>query len=149
MSSFHVVIISIFTCILRHYMGEELDSLNQRDLQNLEQQLAIALKNIRFRKNQLLYESISELQRKEKALQEQNYMLAKQIKEKEKEMVQQPHWDQQNHGNNMPTFSMASQLPCLNINGAYEGVATEDGRINGLDLNMDSLYSCHLGCFPA
>ncbi|CAA3001055.1 truncated transcription factor CAULIFLOWER A-like [Olea europaea var. sylvestris] len=133
----------------RHYMGEELHSLSQRDLQNLEQQLAIALKNIRSRKNQLLYESISELQRKEKALQEQNYMLAKQIKEKEKEMVQQPHWDQQNHGNNMPTFLMASQLPCLNINGAYEGVATEDGRINGLDLNMDSLYSCHLGCFPA
>ncbi|CAI9761821.1 unnamed protein product [Fraxinus pennsylvanica] len=133
----------------RHYMGEDLDSISLRDLQNLEQQLEIALKNIRSRKNQLWYESISELQRKEKAIQEQNYMLAKQIKEKEKEMVQQPPWEQQNHGNNMPTFSMASQLPCLNISGAYEEEATEDGRINGLDLNMDSLYSCHLGCFPA
>lgn len=133
----------------RHYMGEDLDSISLRDLQNLEQQLEIALKNIRSRKNQLLYESISELQRKEKAIQEQNYMLAKQIKEKEKEMVQQPSCEQQNHGNNMPTFSMSSQLPCLNISGAYEGEATEDGRINGLDLNMDSLYSCHLGCFPA
>ncbi|KAL2484711.1 Floral homeotic protein APETALA 1 [Abeliophyllum distichum] len=133
----------------RHYMGEDLDSISLRDLQNLEQQHEIALKNIRSRKNQLLYESISELQRKEKAIQEHNYMLGKKIKEKEMEMAQQPHWDQQNHGNNMPAFLMASQLPCLNISGAYEGEATEDGRINGLDLNLDALYSCHLGCFPA
>ncbi|PPS09385.1 hypothetical protein GOBAR_AA11259 [Gossypium barbadense] len=62
----------------RHYMGEELESLSLKELQNLEQQLDTALKLIRSKKNQLMYESISELQRKEKAIQEQNTMLAKQ-----------------------------------------------------------------------
>nr|URN82076.1 K-box region and MADS-box transcription factor family protein AP1-a2 [Osmanthus fragrans] len=47
-----------------HYMGENLDSMSLKDLQNLEQQIDNALKNIRSRKNQLLHESISEMQRK-------------------------------------------------------------------------------------
>ncbi|PHU02227.1 hypothetical protein BC332_27478 [Capsicum chinense] len=34
----------------RHYMGEDLDSMNLKDLQNLEQQLDSALKLIRSRK---------------------------------------------------------------------------------------------------
>ncbi|KAI3467215.1 hypothetical protein Pfo_023878 [Paulownia fortunei] len=136
----------------RHYMGEDLDSMSLKDLQNLEQQLDTALKNIRSRKNQLLYDSISELQQKEKAIQEQNSMLTTQIKEKEQGMAQQPQWEQQNHGPNAPPppppppFLMAPQFPCLNIGGAYEGEAME-ARRNELDLTLDSLYSCHLGCF--
>ncbi|RVX02730.1 Floral homeotic protein APETALA 1 A [Vitis vinifera] len=50
----------------RHFLGEDLDSLSLKELQNLEQQLDTALKHIRSRKNQLMYESISELQRKDK-----------------------------------------------------------------------------------
>lgn len=34
----------------RQYMGEDLDSMNLRDLQNLEQQLDTSLKHIRTRK---------------------------------------------------------------------------------------------------
>ncbi|KAL2233492.1 UNVERIFIED_CONTAM: Agamous-like MADS-box protein AP1 [Sesamum indicum] len=147
----------------RHYMGEDLKSISMKDLQNLEQQLDTALKNIRSRKNQLLYDSISELQRKEKAIQEQNSMLAKKIKEKEKEMGQQTQWVQQNHCTNAPPlpplqpppppppqFLMAPhhQLPCLNIGGGTYEEATE-ARRNELDLTLDSLYSCHLGCFAA
>ncbi|KAK0588334.1 hypothetical protein LWI29_038248 [Acer saccharum] len=49
----------------RHYMGEELDSLNLKELQSLEQQqLDSALKHIRTRKNQLMFESISNLKKK-------------------------------------------------------------------------------------
>ncbi|KAL0396894.1 UNVERIFIED_CONTAM: Agamous-like MADS-box protein AP1 [Sesamum calycinum] len=144
----------------RHYMGEDLDSMSLKDLQNLEQQLDTALKNIRSRKNQLLYDSISELQRKEKAIQEENSMLSKQIKEKEHEIGQQPEWEHQNPGPSAPQmpppppppFLMATphQLPALNIGGGYVGEATETGtRNNELDLTLDSLYSCHLGCFAA
>ncbi|KAA8529307.1 hypothetical protein F0562_033894 [Nyssa sinensis] len=61
----------------RHYMGEDLQSLSLKELQNLEQQLDTSLKRIRSRNNQLVYESISELQKKEKAIQEQNSMLSK------------------------------------------------------------------------
>ncbi|XP_051146202.1 truncated transcription factor CAULIFLOWER A-like [Andrographis paniculata] len=147
----------------RHYMGEDLDSMSLKDLQNLEQQLDSAIKNIRSRKNQLLYDSIYELQQKEKAIQEQNSMLEKQIKDKQKEAVavQQPHcnWEPQpDCGHPVPArppapFLIPHQLPCLNIGGTGgydEGEATEASRRNNeLDLTLDSLYSCNLGCFAA
>nr|ASM90855.1 AP1 [Lonicera macranthoides] len=131
----------------RHYIGEDLDSLSLKDLQNLEQQLDTALKRIRSHKNQLMYESISELQRKERAIQEQNSALSKKIKEKEKTMAEQAYWDQQNHAPNSPSFLLPQPLPFLNIGaGAYQGEALEERR-NVLDLTLESLVSCHLGCF--
>lgn len=133
----------------RQYMGEDLDSMNLRDLQNLEQQLDTALKHIRTRKNQLMYESISELQRKEKAIQEQNNMLSKKIKEKEKIMTQQAvQWEHQNHVTTTSTPFLLPQPfpPCLNVSATFEGETAEMGR-NELDLTLDSLYPCHLGCF--
>ncbi|KAJ6322291.1 hypothetical protein OIU77_012207 [Salix suchowensis] len=63
----------------RHYLGEDLDSVSLKELQNLEQQIDTALKHIRARKNHLMYQSISELQIKERALREQNNMLVKQV----------------------------------------------------------------------
>ncbi|GMQ10999.1 hypothetical protein CsSME_00053786 [Camellia sinensis var. sinensis] len=48
----------------RHFMGEDLDTLSVKELQSLEHQLDSALKHIRSRKNQLMNESISELQKK-------------------------------------------------------------------------------------
>ncbi|XP_038994241.1 agamous-like MADS-box protein AP1 [Hibiscus syriacus] len=137
----------------RHYMGEELDSLSLKELQNLEQQLDTALKLIRSKKNQLMYESISELQRKEKAIQEHNTMLAKQIKEREKTVAQQQQqqqsqWGQQDHGLNSSSFLLPQPPPCLNIGGTYQEEATEMRR-NELDLTLEPIYSCHLGCFAA
>ncbi|PON46441.1 MADS-box transcription factor [Parasponia andersonii] len=79
----------------KHFMGEELDSLTLKELQSLEQQLDSALKHVRTRKNQVMYESISELQKKDKALQEQNNLLSKKIKEKEKDLARQALLNQQ------------------------------------------------------
>nr|WAO97430.1 MADS-box transcription factor 27 [Lonicera japonica] len=132
----------------RHYMGEDLDTLSLKEIQNLEQQLDSALKHIRSRKNQLMYESISELQKKERAIQEQNSMLTKKIKEKEKTVAQQAEWEQQNNGPNSSPFLLQQQLPCLNIGGNYQGQAEEERR-NDLDLTLEPLFSCHLGCFAA
>ncbi|OAY50142.1 agamous-like MADS-box protein AP1 [Manihot esculenta] len=133
----------------RHYMGEDIESLSLKELQNLEQQLDTALKHIRARKNQLMYESISELQKKEKAIQEQNSMLTKQIKEKEKAVAQQALWEQHNHGTNMSPFLLPQPpLPCLNIGVNYQEEAPEVRR-NELDLTLEPLYSCHLGCFTS
>ncbi|XP_051145109.1 truncated transcription factor CAULIFLOWER A-like isoform X2 [Andrographis paniculata] len=142
----------------RHYMGEELENMSSKDLQNLEQQLDTALKNIRSRKNQLLHDSIVELQKKEKAIQEQNRMLEKKIKEKEMERQQQTQWEQpqHNHCSNAPqalvslpptppSFLMPSELSTLNINGG--GAYGDQARRNELDLTLDSLYSPHMGCF--
>ncbi|KAJ9140579.1 hypothetical protein P3X46_031211 [Hevea brasiliensis] len=97
----------------RHFMGRDLDTLSLKELQSLEQQIDSALKHIRSRKNQLMYESIAELQKKDKALQEQNNQLAKKVKEKEKEMAQQTQMEQQNHGVDSSTVTAQS----LNIRG--------------------------------
>uniref|UniRef100_M0ZLS1 Agamous-like MADS-box protein AGL8 homolog n=1 Tax=Solanum tuberosum TaxID=4113 RepID=M0ZLS1_SOLTU len=64
---------------IRHYMGQDLDPLSLRELQSIEQQIDTSLKRIRSRKNQLMHESISELQKKERALQEQNNLITKKV----------------------------------------------------------------------
>ncbi|KAM3384412.1 hypothetical protein ACQJBY_008825 [Aegilops geniculata] len=69
----------------RQLLGEQLDPLTTKELQQLEQQLDSSLKHIRSRKNQLLFESISELQKKEKSLKDQNGVLQKHLVETEKE----------------------------------------------------------------
>lgn len=131
----------------RHYMGEDLGSMSLKELQSLEQQLDTALKLIRTRRNQLMYESISELQKKEKVIQEQNNMLAKKIKEKEKIAAQQQaQWEHPNHHGVNPNYLLQQQLPTLNMGGNYREEAPEMGR-NELDLTLEPLYTCHLGCF--
>ncbi|CAN1311898.1 Agamous-like MADS-box protein AGL8 homolog [Linum perenne] len=79
---------------LKNYNGQDLDSLSLRELQNLEQQLDSALKHIRSRKNQLMYESISELQKK--------------VKEREKEITEQAQWEQQD-----PPSLVTQQTPAM------------------------------------
>jgi len=136
----------------RHYMGHDLDTLSMKEIHSLEQQLDVALKHIRTRKNQLMHESISELQKKEKAVQEQNNMLVKKIKERERSLAQEVQWQQQNqqnpHVNDPSNFLISSNLPSLNIGCSYQGeMAGEVGRASDLELTLEPLYSCHLGCF--
>ncbi|KAF8037462.1 hypothetical protein BT93_B0379 [Corymbia citriodora subsp. variegata] len=101
----------------RHFMGEDLDSLSLKDLQNLEQQLESALKHIRSRKNQLMHESISVLQKK--------------VKEKEKALAQQALWEQQDHALDSPII-LPHNVPSLDINGSYQ--ARHDGHDDGESL---------------
>ncbi|CAL5399237.1 unnamed protein product [Camellia sinensis] len=123
----------------RHYVGEDLDSLSLKELQNLEHQLDTALKHIRTRKNQLMHESISELQKKEKAIQEQNNMLVKKIKEKEKEktIAEQSQWEQQYHCPNSSSFLLPQQLPCLNIGLAH----IKEKNKKGGGMSLTSLWN--------
>lgn len=134
-------------------MGQDLDTLSMKEIQNLEQQLDTALKHIRSRKNQLMHESIAELQKKERAIQEQNNLLVKKIKEREKMITQEVQWHQQQqqqcqHGPPDPSSFLLSQpIPTLNMSGGYGG----EMRRNDLDLSLEpSLYpnNCNnLGCF--
>ncbi|KAF3619026.1 Agamous-like MADS-box protein AGL8 -like protein [Capsicum annuum] len=112
---------------IRHYMGQDLDPLSLRELQSLELQIDTSLKRIRSRKNQLMHESISELQKKEKALHEQNNLINKKLKEKEK--------TQPNSGQNSATFHVPPShshhqlVPNLSIGGAFGG--TREMNIDG------------------
>nr|ACX85614.1 AP1 [Juglans regia] len=107
-----------------HLMGEDLDSLSLKELQNLEQQLDFALKHIRSRKNQVMHESISAFQKKDKALKEQNNVLAKKVKEKEKELLaEQAQWDQQNQSLHTSSILPQPLLPLDNIGtGSYQAI---------------------------
>lgn len=104
---------------ITHYMGQDLDPLSLRELQSLEQEIDTSLKRIRSKKNQLMHESISELQKKEKALQEQNNLITKKLKENERI---RPN----SSGQNSATFdvppSHSHQLPNLTIGGPFGGV---------------------------
>ncbi|XP_074580942.1 MADS-box transcription factor 6-like [Curcuma longa] len=59
----------------RHLLGEDLEQLNGKELQQLERQLESTLSQARKRRTQLLSESIEELQTKERHLEEINKQL--------------------------------------------------------------------------
>ncbi|MED6132693.1 hypothetical protein PIB30_118811 [Stylosanthes scabra] len=114
-----------------NFMGEDLDSLSLKELQNLEHQLESALKHIRSRKNQVMYESISELQKKDKALQEQNNALAKKIKEKEK--AQEEQLGLQTTTGDVPSLLITEPLePFNNIGGSSSTPQAAGGGGDGL-----------------
>ncbi|XP_006657934.1 MADS-box transcription factor 18 [Oryza brachyantha] len=93
----------------RQLLGEQLDTLTTKELQQLEHQLEHSLKHIRSKKNQLLFESISELQKKEKSLKNQNSVLQK-LMETEKKKINvaaNTHREEQN----ITTASTSSPTP--------------------------------------
>ncbi|KAL8240678.1 hypothetical protein R6Q59_014033 [Mikania micrantha] len=96
---------------IRHYVGEDLEELNLRELQNVEHQLDTALKRIRTKKNQFMHESISELNKKEKELRERNNSLSKKLKENEKNSEQQYSRSQLAHPHSVPSFATTRYPP--------------------------------------
>ncbi|XP_019185728.1 PREDICTED: truncated transcription factor CAULIFLOWER A-like isoform X1 [Ipomoea nil] len=104
----------------RNFLGDDLEPLSLRELQSLEQQLDTGLKRIRTRKNQLMHESISELQKKERALQVQNNILAKQ--------VEQQKLVQNSASTSMPPHPLVSPLPLPNLTIGSIARATEAAK---------------------
>lgn len=98
----------------RQLLGEQLDSLTTKELQQLEQQLDSSLKHIRSRKNQLMFDSISELQKKEKSLADQNGVLQKLMeaeKEKNKALMNAHIQEQQNGASTSSAPTLPSMVP--------------------------------------
>ncbi|KAG8384574.1 hypothetical protein BUALT_Bualt04G0131900 [Buddleja alternifolia] len=107
---------------IRNYAGQELDHLSLRELQNLEQQMDTSLKRIRTRKNQIMHESISQLQKKERSLQDQKNILTTKVKEQEKQQSEEQTQKEQNSS----TFtlpqppSVLHRIPSLTIGGGSQ-----------------------------
>ncbi|THU62572.1 hypothetical protein C4D60_Mb01t06530 [Musa balbisiana] len=100
----------------RHLVGEQLDKLTLKEIQQLEQQLEAALRKIRSKKNNVLFDSIAELQRKatfiflqERALQAQNSDMAKKLVEKDKAEALSQH-QQTEQAAQAPTSSFIPHL---------------------------------------
>nr|ADT78584.1 MADS box protein [Lilium longiflorum] len=111
----------------RQLMGEQLDNLSIKELNQLEQQIEISLKNTRSRRSKVMLDTISEFQSKEKSLKEQNKFL--------KEMIDKKAMDLSQPVENQSQQSMSSSLPPLlpvsdpllegNISN-YQGGAVEE-----------------------
>ncbi|XP_022155032.1 truncated transcription factor CAULIFLOWER A-like [Momordica charantia] len=131
---------------LRNYLGQDLDPLNLRELQSLEQQLDSSLKRIRTRKNQLMQESISMLHKKERELQEENRQLANKVKENEKGMAERGHCDLPTLVQNQPIFAMPPQLP-LSIGGTLHergGSGEDETRPTSANVQIPAWMLSHV-----
>ncbi|KAK9743466.1 hypothetical protein RND81_03G241200 [Saponaria officinalis] len=63
----------------RQRMGEDLSGLCVKDLQNLENQLEMSLREVRYKKDQLLVDDIQELNQKDTLLQQENLELYEKV----------------------------------------------------------------------
>nr|AYF60172.1 MADS-box protein VRN-P1 [Agropyron cristatum] len=115
----------------KHLKGEDLESLNLKELQQLEQQLESSLKHIRSRKNQLMHESISELQKKERSLQEENKVLQKELVEKQKAQAAQQDQTQPQTSSSSSSFMMRDAPPAANTSSLppAAGERAEDAAV--------------------
>nr|QBB20107.1 FRUITFUL-like protein 2 [Fagopyrum esculentum] len=96
---------------LKHYDGEDLDTCSLKELQSLEQQLDSALKHIRSKRNQMMHQSVTALQKRAKSIQDQNNVLEKNVKEKEKEKEKALACQQ-------PSTYLDATMSTLNIGGS-------------------------------
>ncbi|XP_049367855.1 MADS-box protein EJ2 isoform X2 [Solanum verrucosum] len=64
----------------RNFLGEDLGTLNTKDLEQLENQLESSLKQIRSRKTQFMLDQLADLQQKEQMLAESNRLLRRKKK---------------------------------------------------------------------
>ncbi|KAI5679391.1 hypothetical protein M9H77_10341 [Catharanthus roseus] len=65
----------------RNLLGEDLGPLNSKELESLERQLDMSLKQIRSTRTQLMLDQLTDLQRKEQALNEANKSLKQRLME--------------------------------------------------------------------
>ncbi|KAJ4744453.1 MADS transcription factor [Rhynchospora pubera] len=130
----------------RHLMGEELNALSVKELQQLETQLEVSLKNIRSRKGQLMNESISELQQKERLLQEENKMLQNELADKQKMLTHHGHWEQQQH-QQQHHHQQQPQLQPLPQHQQHQSNSTSPGFLlrDNLPLNISAYQSTTTG----
>lgn len=125
-----------------HLMGEKLDSLSLKELQQLEQQLETGLKQIRSQRSQMLHNSIAELQRTEKSLLENNSFLENKISEiqKVRTMTQHTDWKNQRqaHASSSPP-QFINDLPNLNLGRYSISNEEEDAAPPLVRMNSNSL----------
>ncbi|XP_010531345.1 PREDICTED: agamous-like MADS-box protein AGL21 [Tarenaya hassleriana] len=72
----------------RQLMGEELNGLSIKDLQNIENQLEMSLRGIRMKKEQMLTNEIQELNRKRNLIHQENIELSRKVQRIHQENVQ-------------------------------------------------------------
>ncbi|KAI4314058.1 hypothetical protein L6164_027000 [Bauhinia variegata] len=124
----------------RHLLGEELEQLGIKELEQLERQLDSSLKQIRCNKTQHMLDQLSDLQRKEQALLETNKALRRKMDEMNISL--QPTWDQNAVCSRHPLQSDGyfESVPCnSNLQIGYgPAVTNEGGAVAGTSRQNDN-----------
>uniref|UniRef100_A0A5B7B4M4 Putative MADS-domain transcription factor n=2 Tax=Davidia involucrata TaxID=16924 RepID=A0A5B7B4M4_DAVIN len=81
----------------RNLLGEDLGPLNTKDLEQLEHQLEMSLKQIRSTKTQFMLDQLSDLQRREQILVESNKSLRRKLDESTVQIPLQLSWEAGGH----------------------------------------------------
>lgn len=77
----------------RNFMGEDLGSLSSKELESLEKQIDLSLKQIRSDRTQRMLDQLYELQRKEHMLHESNKNLRGRLDEGKSQQADGQQWD--------------------------------------------------------
>ncbi|KAM0006806.1 putative transcription factor MADS-MIKC family [Helianthus debilis subsp. tardiflorus] len=109
----------------RHYLGEELERLGSKDLDQLERQMDLALRQVRLTKTKHMLDQLTDLQQKEQSLLEANKNLRSELEEST--MAYQLSW--QAHERNIDKSRPPVHLDCNdNILIGYNNEAPNDER---------------------
>ncbi|KAK9669089.1 hypothetical protein RND81_13G108400 [Saponaria officinalis] len=92
----------------RNLLGEDLAPLNIKDLDQLEHQLEMSLKQIRSTKTQQMLDQLADLQRKEQTLAENNRNLMKKLEESNHQFPSRLTWEGEDH-QNIPFSRISTQ----------------------------------------
>lgn len=90
----------------RNLLGEDLGSLDSKELEHLERQLESSLKHIRSTKTQCMLDQVANLQNREQVLLETNKVLRRKLEEAGPQIPFQLAWEVASHG------SGAGSIPC-------------------------------------
>ncbi|KAL9683926.1 hypothetical protein QQ045_021354 [Rhodiola kirilowii] len=115
----------------RNLLGEDLAPLNTKELEQLEHQLEISLKQIRSTKTQYMLDQLADLQLKEQSLLETNKALKKKLEADNMERIQYPQpWE--DGGHNIPYLRLATHSEAF-----YQPI--------GINPTMQLGYNHHVG----
>ncbi|KAH0936078.1 hypothetical protein HID58_013195 [Brassica napus] len=108
----------------RQMMGEELSGLSVEDLQKLENQLEMSLRDVRMKKEQMLVEEIKELNREGNLVHQENLELHKKVN-----LMHQQHMELHKKVSEVESVKSADKISLLT---------------NGLDMGGNSSEHVHL-----
>ncbi|XP_028753773.1 MADS-box protein EJ2-like [Neltuma alba] len=129
----------------RNLLGEDLAQMNTKELEQLENQVEAALKNIRSTKTQYMLDQLADLQNREKVLEETNRALRSKLEEKSNSQVAlRMGWEgaggsEAIHYPRFPDQSEAFFQPLgvnPNLQIGYNQVGGEDVNVGGAALNV-------------
>ncbi|GAB2220915.1 hypothetical protein Droror1_Dr00012074 [Drosera rotundifolia] len=117
----------------RNLLGEDLAPLSTKELEQLEGQLEMSLKQIRTTKTQCMMDQLADLQKREQALAEMNKALIKKLDEMNSEIPQRQPWEtgQQCHYGRFPSQSEAFFQPLYSHSALQIGYNPQNsGMVN-------------------